>query len=287
MIGKGTSIAQTKTSIAYGWNQEKDAEVIFSQNLVGENPTEISQEFRFIQSQNADCQKNTLSFILSPTIEDGQKLRGKDLEKICSKFMKEMKLNDRQSIGFVHRDKEHVHIHLYVNRIDFRGNAYNNSFLSRRCHLAAEQVAKQMNLTTVREAQMEKLNQLAPLRNEIKRIHDNTMERFKPKSFDEYIKGMKTNDVKVIPSINKAGNLQGFRFEYKDHNLKGSDIHRSLSAGNLGKQLYGQSMAKSKNISPVKILGNTVPIASNLALSIAKKIAKRAIKHAMDTGIEI
>src|SRR5690606_10271068 len=208
MIGKGRSIAHTKTSIAYGWNQEKDAEVIFRQNLVGEDPTEISQEFRFIQSQNVDCQKNTLSFILSPTIEDGKKLSGKDLEKICSKFIKEMKLNDRQAIGFVHRDKEHVHIHLYVNRIDFRGNAYNDSFMGKRSQLAAEQVAKQMNLTTVKEVQMQKLNQLAPIRTELKRIHDNTMQRFKPKSFDEYIKGMKANGVKVIPSINKAGNLQ-------------------------------------------------------------------------------
>ena len=37
MIGKGTSIAHTGTSIDYGWNQEKDAEVVFSQHLAGEN----------------------------------------------------------------------------------------------------------------------------------------------------------------------------------------------------------------------------------------------------------
>src|SRR5690606_8145250 len=108
------------------------------------------------------------SFILSPTIEDGRKLSTEDLGKISMLFMKQMKLGDRQGIGFVHRDKEHLHIHLYVNCIDFRGNAYNVGFISNRSQLAALEVAKQMNLKTIKEVINEKLNNLAPLRTEIK-----------------------------------------------------------------------------------------------------------------------
>src|SRR5690606_17045273 len=100
MIGIGHSISQTRSAIAYGWNQEKNADIIFRQNLVGEGPIEIAQEFRFIQSQNAICYKNTLSFILSPTIEDGKKLCVRDLEEISRLFIQLMKLGDRQSIGF-------------------------------------------------------------------------------------------------------------------------------------------------------------------------------------------
>ena len=33
MIGKGHSISSTKASIAYGWNQEKDAEVVLKEYL--------------------------------------------------------------------------------------------------------------------------------------------------------------------------------------------------------------------------------------------------------------
>lgn len=287
MIGKGHSISQATATIAYGWNQEKNADVIFRQNLVGENPIEIAQEFRFIQSQNANSYKNNLSFILSPTIEDGKKLCAKDLEKICRLFIEQMKLGDRQGIGFVHRDKEHLHIHLYINCIDFKGNAYHNGFLSNRSQLAAIEVAKQMNLKTIKDVIEEKLNKLAPIRTEFKHRHDITMKRFRPKTFDQYIKHMKTSGVQVIPSINKAGSLQGFRFAYNGHSLKGSSIHQMMSAGNLAKQLYGQSITRSKRISAVKISGKIVPIAPGLALSIAKKIAKRAIKHAISTGIEI
>ncbi len=71
MIGKGKAIAHTRASMQYGWNQEKDARVIFSQNLSADSPKEVTSEFRFIQELNGNCKNNTLSFVLSPTIEDG------------------------------------------------------------------------------------------------------------------------------------------------------------------------------------------------------------------------
>ena len=38
MIGKGHSISRTRESIAYGWNQEKDAEVVLREHVAGETP---------------------------------------------------------------------------------------------------------------------------------------------------------------------------------------------------------------------------------------------------------
>ncbi len=91
MIGKGKSIAHTGTSISYGWDQEKDAEIVLNQYLYGESPDEITKEFKMLQDQNCNCTNNTLSFIISPTIEDGKKLKSTDLQKIAERFMKEMK----------------------------------------------------------------------------------------------------------------------------------------------------------------------------------------------------
>ena len=121
MIGKGKSISHTGASMSYGWSEEKDAKVVYRQHLAGDNPKEITQEFKVIQSQNHRCKKNTLSFVLSPTIKDGQELKDKQLSEITARFVREMKLQERQAIAFVHRDKSHLHIHLYVNRIGFDG----------------------------------------------------------------------------------------------------------------------------------------------------------------------
>jgi hypothetical protein len=286
MIGKGKSISHTRASMSYGWNQEKDAEIVLKEFLHGDSPLEITKEFKMLQDQNYHCTKNTLSFVISPTIEDGKQLEPKQLKEITERFIHEMNLGERQAIAFVHQDKEHKHIHLYVNRIDFRGVAYNDSFIGKRSQQAAEKVAEQMGLTTVKQVQFEKQFNLREIRTEIKRRHDLTMKQFQPKSFDDYIKAMQVNGVKVIPTINNQNKLQGFRFEFDGHNLKGSEVHRNMSLGNIGKQMsgiQGTRILKENNAS-IKLAGKVVDLTPNLALKITKFIIKRAIDKGIDIG---
>ena len=287
MIGKGKSIAHTGASMEYGWNQEKGAEVVFSQHVAGNDPQQITEEFKLVQEQNVRCQKNTLSFVLSPTREDGKNLTAEKLKEMAQRFVAEMQLRERQAIAFVHRDKAHTHVHLYVNRIGFDGKAYNDSFIGKRSQLAAEKVAKEMGLTTVKEVQLEKELDSIKVRLEIKNVHQRVMENDRPKTLDSYIKAMKERNIEVIPSINKANRLQGFRFQYKGQNFKASEVHRSMSGGKIIGQL-SQNTTVGKQISAeksVQVLGKTLEMSTNLAASIAKNIIKKTIKKAIDTGI--
>ncbi len=287
MIGKGKSIAHTGASMGYGWNQEKNAEVVFSQHLAGNDAKQITEEFKLIQEQNTRCQKNTLSFVLSPTQADGRNLSRQQLKELTQRFVKEMQLKERQAIAFVHRDKAHTHVHLYVNRIGFDGTAYNDSFIGKRSQLAAENVARGMGLTTVKEVQLEKELDSIHIRLEIRNIHHRVMENERPKTLDSYLRVMKEKNVEVIPSINRANRLQGFRFEYQGHNFKASEVHRSMSGAKIMAQLspnksMGRSMEAGKS---VQVLGKTVEMSANLATSIAKNALKQVIKRAIDTGI--
>ncbi len=289
MIGLGKSISHTGASMGYGWNAEKDAKIVYREHLAGDNPKEITQEFKIIQSQNQRCKKNTLSFVLSPTIEDGRELKDKELRKITERFVKEMRLQERQAIAFVHRDKNHLHIHLYVNRIGFDGKAYKDNYVGKRSQQAAERVAKQMGLTTVREVQQEKLNQVKNVRQEIKQIHEKVITEMKPNDFDQYIKYMKQMNVEVIPSINKSNLLQGFRFEYKSQNLKGSEVHRSMSMGRIAERIgFDENVAqKIGKGSSLELLGKTVGVSPNLVMTITKKAIKMVIKKSIGLGMEI
>ena len=283
MIGKGKSISHTKASMSYGWNQEKDAEIVLKEYLHGDSSAEITQEFKMLQDQNYHCTKNTLSFVISPTIEDGKRLDKNELQAIAKRFMHEMKLGERQAIAFVHQDKDHKHIHLYVNRIDFKGVAFNDSFIGKRSQLAAEKVAEHMGLTTVKQVQFEKVFNLKEIRTEIKRRHDLSMKQFKPKNFDDYLKAMEANGVKVIPTINNQKKLQGFRFEFDGHNLKGSEVHRNMSLGNIGKQMSGINGASilKENKASVILAGKVVELTPSLALKITKFIIKKVIQKGM------
>lgn len=283
MIGKGKSIAHTRASMSYGWNQEKDAEVVLKEYLYGETPNEITKEFEMLQDLNDNCKKNTLSFVISPTIEDGRKLEKERLEAITRHFIQKMKLQERQAIAFVHRNKGHTHIHLYVNRIDFNGQAYNDSFIGKRSQQAAERVAERMHLTTVRQVQFEKEFNLREIRVEIKRRHDLAMRQFKPRGMDDYVKVMKANRVEVIPVINKQNKLQGFRFVFDGHNLKGSEVHRTMSVGNIAQQIAGRSTAEIQlssktRTATVKLMGKAVDLTPNVSLKIARFILKKAIQ---------
>ncbi|WP_300434322.1 relaxase/mobilization nuclease domain-containing protein [Christiangramia sp.] len=288
MIGKGQSIASTKAAIDYGWNQEKEAEVVLKQHLAGDTPEQITDEFKIIQSQNDHCTKNTLSFIVSPTIKDGKELSHQDLEKIAQGFIKEMNLQNHQAIGFVHKDKEHTHIHIYANRISLNGETYKDSFIGKRSQIAADNVAKQLGLTRVKEIQQQKLQELKWQRLAIRHINNKVLEK-RPKSLDEYIKNMKARNVKVIPSMNKSNQLQGFRFEFQGANLKGSEVHRQMTGGRLiGEISQNTSYSRLKEIpQSLKLLDKTVQISSNMAAKIAKDLVKQVIKRALDTGIGI
>lgn len=198
-----------------------------------------------------------------------------------------MHLKEHQAIAFVHRDRAHTHVHLYANRIGFDGRAYNDSFIGKRSQLAAENVAKEMGLTTVREVQLEKELDSIHLRMEIKSIHHKVMNDRSPKTLDSYIRAMKAEEVKVVPCINKANRLQGFRFEYRGQSFKASEVHRSMSGGKIIGQLsqnrgVGTQIAGGNS---VQLLGKTVEMSANLAASLAKNALKKVIKRTIDTGI--
>ncbi|WP_423818011.1 relaxase/mobilization nuclease domain-containing protein [Salinimicrobium sp. TIG7-5_MAKvit] len=286
MIGKGHAISSTRASIAYGWNQEKEAEVVLKEYLAGDTPIEITEEFKIIQSQNERCINNTLSFVVSPTIEDGKDLSHQNLGKVAKEFLKEMNLKNHQAIGFVHRDKEHIHIHIYANRISLSGEVYKDNFIGKRSQMAADNVAKQLGFTRVKEVQQEKLQELRQHRKEVQTIHEKVLQS-RPKSLDEYIKRMQEQQVRVIPSINKSKQLQGFRFEYKGVNLKGSEIHRAMSGNRI---ILG--ISQNTNITKLKeapksmqLLNSTVQLSTGIINKIAKDLVKQVIKRALDTGI--
>lgn len=283
MISMGKSISHTSASMAYGLREEKKPEIIHSQYLAGETPKEITEEFKIIQQQNELCKKNTLSFVLSPTIKDGKKMENKELREITERFLKQMKLQENQAIAFVHRNRQHVHIHLYTNRINFQGQAYKDNFIGKRSQLAAERVAKEMGLTTVRDVQQQKMEQARDARIILKRIHEKVISEVRPRDFDQYIKAMEAYPLKVIPSINKQNQLQGFRFEFAGQNLKGSEVHRSMSMNKIAERIgFNQNaIEKARTEKAMNLLGKTVSVSPNLAAKVIKQVVKKSIDLGM------
>lgn len=73
------------------------------------------------------------------------------------------------------------------------------------------------------------------------------------------------------------------------HNLKGSDVHRSMSMGRIAERIgfdktAAQKLTKENTLS---LLGKSGSVSPNLVATIAKKVIEMAIKKSIGLGMKI
>ncbi|WP_130734469.1 relaxase/mobilization nuclease domain-containing protein [Flavobacterium sp. J27] len=275
MVGKAKSIAHTSNAVDYA-KDKLHAEEILRHNVIGNTGLEIENQFKVYQNLNSNTKLNTISVVLSPEPEDGRKLTNDEFREITQNYLDKMNLKEYQHIAYVHKDRDHAHIHLYVNRINDKGKAYNDSFIGKRTQQKAHEIAKDKGLISAREKMIQNINReklnLKELKNEIFRKHQSVMMQ-KPKSFDNYIKQMNLQGLEVKPTINRQGQIQGFRVTdlRTNNNFKMSEVNRSMSVGNLIKNGLKNDLDNQLN----KTL-KTSQNKQNLAIDIKKTIARES-----------
>lgn len=236
MIGKGKSISHAANAIDYAMNKENSIEI--DRNMVvGETGKEISNEFKIFQKLNSRCSKNSFSFVVSPSIEDGKQLSNSDFKKISQEFLKELKLENNQSITFLHKDKNHYHLHIFQNRINEFGIAKKDNYIGKKAQKAAERIALNRNLITAKEIQ---INKETNLREIIEKAHTKVIDQ-KPEDIIQYANLMKEHN--IITHLIYANNSKfvGIKFKVGEQTIKGSAVNKLMSAMNLQKTILNLS----------------------------------------------
>ncbi|MBS1508563.1 MAG: relaxase/mobilization nuclease domain-containing protein [Bacteroidetes bacterium] len=123
MIAKMKSNLSVEETLLY--NDREKSEIISIKNLVGENFRDVEKQMAMRQKLFAGRAKNlTAHIIISPSIDDGKRQTRLDWKEIGDSFLKKAELNSYQSIAYLHKDKEHFHLHIVVNRIDPNGKIF-------------------------------------------------------------------------------------------------------------------------------------------------------------------
>ncbi len=279
MIGKGKAISHTGNLLSYVMEKDKGEELTRN-HLGGDDAQDITQEFKMCQDQNGKCVNNTLRFEISPSPED--KLSKEDFRGIAEDFASKMGLQDRQFIAMLHKDKEHTHIHLIANRIDFKGKAFNDKFISNKATVIAREIAQERGLTQAKDIEKAKnLDLNKTLGKDIEKAHAQVME-YAPKDFEQYQKGMKHLgiDVEQVKS-KRTGRISGLRMgKVGQEKVKVSSLTRKISNNKLAKSL-GKNIGKNL----VKGLAQTTPL--GLAMGVGTKIASitKGLSKGDDMGI--
>lgn len=255
------------SAIDYALDKDK-AELIEKRHVIGDNGTEIKNEFKIFQDLNQRCETNDISFVLSPEPTDGRKLTNEEFQGIAADFLKKMKLDKNQAVVVKHNDKDHAHLHIIVNRINTEGKAHGDSFISKKSQTVADHIAQDRGLTRAKNVGEFNKEMQKDIRKQIFEKHKAVLQH-RPKNFKDYSDLMKSSGVEVLPTINKQGNLQGFRVKYQGVNLKASEVHKTMTLSKMGAE-------KVLN----KTIGKTAGIVANLnpTLKIARILTKTIYK---------
>lgn len=225
------STGGSSSAINYILDDKGEAKELDRKGVVGENGEEILAEMRFVQSLNDNCKKNTISMIISPNQTTGKEFAPAELRGILRQQLQNLGLTDHQYIATVHNSTKTPHIHVIVNRIDSKGKALDDSFLSKKAQTSAEKIAISLGLQTAKERGIERANGAKALIVPIQ----NAIEKYRPKNQGEFVECLTKSgmDVKAIMSKKNTGELNGYRI----NGFKASEISRSFSINNLDNTL--------------------------------------------------
>lgn len=260
MLFKSRNLVDPTVALSYAFKEEKKPLELYRQNLFGENPIELGTEFEFVARLNGLIEKPIYSLVVSPTISDGGNLDVQEFRNICIRIIDLLKIGKRQAIAIMHRDKEHRHLHIYINRVDLYGERLKASHVFRSIFLLSRRVTEEFRLQHIEE--VSKQIRLEKHRFEIDYIIKESkkiINQQRPSTLKKYIELMKERDIIVRPVVYKNSVLSGFRFGFESADLKGSCIEKGLSVGSLCRTLYGDKHLL-KNSFQVKVNEKSYPI---------------------------
>lgn len=267
MVSKAKSVKGSAKGIGYIQSDKElgDALELDRNGIISKEPRDILNEFRMLQDANVRCEKNTISMVISPS--DEKKFTVPELREIGRKHLKHLGLEKNQYLMTLHNSTGKPHIHILANRIDEKGKALNDSLISLKSQEFSEKLAKEMGLTTAKDIQ--KVNEISikPIKLEINNAH-----RFATKNaytYDEYKHLMQSKGCKIEDTINKKGELQGFRITHKESGL-------NFKASDIGKNNGLMDLAKNRIELPI----NVVPSVQKIVIDVAKFVAKQASRNA-------
>lgn len=239
MIAKAKAIAHGSKAIEYALRESKQGYLVMSNLVQNETPGAIYKEFLQAQEWNTRCKNKFIRIEIGIAPADEKRLVHDDLTRICSEFSERFGFKNHQWIACTHRDTDHLHLHMIVNRIGIDHSVYDTSFISKRAGKIAESISRDMGLTIAN--QVKRQSKYRPEVTSFERILARTrIEKSAtevltghPQSLEEFTEVMKKQGVDIEKAVNRKGNTYGLRFTGYGQTFKGSQIGKEFGYGTL------------------------------------------------------
>jgi hypothetical protein len=232
---------------------DKGAEVLAAHGVRTDSAAHMAQDFDMVRAMRPGLGKAVLHVALAFPVEEKEKVTNEVMGRIAQDYLKGMKIDPENTQWAVvrHQDKTHPHMHLVVNRVDLDGQTVSDQFVRSRsvdvCKgieqqyglIVADQVGRKQALeigptpaqakaTTPKEEQSAEWSRA---RQDIGRALGYTAGQ--ARSFDELREALRPRGIELELTRRKDGSPAGVVFAQDGHRVKGSQVGREYSAGNL------------------------------------------------------
>ncbi len=114
--------------VNYVNDSRKNATLVAASDGINQtNNQTITDSFVMQAGLSSRTKKPVAHFVLAFSPHDAPNINNTMLEQLVNDYLKRMGYDDNQFVAFRHYDKEHPHVHVIVNRVNFKGKCTKDS----------------------------------------------------------------------------------------------------------------------------------------------------------------
>ncbi len=236
--------------VNYILNQEKKAEILDSDGVMLDDREAIIESFNFQTELNSRITKPVGHISLNFSAQDQVKLSSELMVQIARDYMGRMGITDTQYLIARHYDKEHPHVHLVFNRIDYNGHTISDRYERTRSEKICKDLTCEYNLYFAPGKEKVKEHRLRePDKTKYEIYH--SLKTILPQctNWNQLIQGLKDQNIGVTFKYKgRSKEVQGVIFDKNNYSFNGSKVDRQFSYSKLDHQLRvnGQQLHSSE-----------------------------------------
>lgn len=227
--------------------QKADANLLLVRGVRMDSIQSIIDDFNLQRKINKELGKAVGHIALSWSIHDKDKLTPDIMIERAQEYMKLMDIKNTQYVIVQHHDKPHPHIHIIYNRVSDNGRTISDQFQKQRNGKIAKELTLKYGYYIAEGKEQVHREQLKGADSLKYELYDLISDQVKhARNWNQLEMRLKENGINIIYKY-KSGTdeIQGISFSKDGVQIKGSQIDRSLSYGNINKQLIINSQQET------------------------------------------
>lgn len=242
MIGKISKSGSFKQLVEY---LDKDDAVVLGTNMYGQGSRELTAEFMAVRDLNPGIKQPVLHASLS--LSPGEELSDEQFREACETWMEKMgfDLTKNQYLIVRHRDTEHSHAHIAINRIDMvSGKVVVDSFERYRSQEIIRQIERNYGLERVAPSWQ-------TFRNKEHELEQNPERSERPKlaaeielaaqgspTMPEFFQRLSEHQIRAEVGFTRTGKPKGITYQAESgEKVAGNELGKAYSFPGLQKYL--------------------------------------------------